>query len=63
MRTCKECKNGLKRCEFSFKKYGSYYCDIECCLLENEDMPWRRSSDSCDKFSEKEKDNGKGKSN
>ena len=37
---CKNCLNGLKRSDFSFSKYGAYYCDIECCLIENEDSPY-----------------------
>ena len=56
MRTCKECKNGLKRCAFSLDKYGAYYLDYECCLMENEDFPWRDGNkDTCDKYEEKEK--------
>lgn len=50
---CKNCLNGLKRSDFSFSKYGAYYCDIECCLIENEDSPYRRSVDTCEKFKEK----------
>ena len=54
MKGCRNCKHGLKRCEFSFKKYGNYYCNIECCLPENERMPYRRNEDICDKYEERE---------
>jgi hypothetical protein len=58
MGTCKECKHGLERCEFSYRKYGSYHCDIECCLIENEDMPYRKGADTCEKYQEKENKDG-----
>ena len=54
---CKNCKNGLKRCDFSYKKYGSYHCSIECTLIENEKMPYRRNEDTCERFEKKEADN------
>lgn len=53
MNDCCTCKHGLKRCEFSYKKYGSYEYSIECCLIENEDMPWRKNNDNCEKYEER----------
>ena len=47
-------QNALKRGDFSYKKYGSYARPIECCLIENEVMPWRKKEDTCDKYEERE---------
>ena len=57
MNNCKNCKNSLKRCDFSFKKYGSYNCPLECTLIENEIMPYRKDNDTCNKFEEREDNN------
>lgn len=54
MDNCKNCKNGFKRSDFSFKKYGNYCYDIECCLIENEHMPYRKNDDCCEKYEIKE---------
>ena len=49
-KSCKNCRNALKRSEFSFIKYGRYECIYECCLEENEKTPYRRVFDCCDKW-------------
>ena len=51
--SCKDCKNGLKRCDFSYRKYGAYHCGFECLLIENERTPFRKFNDTCEKFIKK----------
>ena len=50
--SCKNCKNALKRSDYSFSQYGDYQCGYECMLVENEKTPYRRLDDSCEKFEE-----------
>lgn len=50
MDSCKKCLFGLKRSEYSLKKYGAYHCSIECLLTESERTPYRRPDECCLKF-------------
>ena len=49
-KNCGTCANALKRCAFSFKKYGNYQCEIECCLKQNERTPYRKGIECCEKW-------------
>lgn len=53
--SCKDCKNGLKRCDFSYRTYGAYHCGFECLLIESERTPFRKFNDTCEKFIKKER--------
>lgn len=52
-KTCKNCGRALLRGSYSHSRYGSDWCSFECCLEENERMPYRKSDDTCDKWLEK----------
>ena len=50
---CKNCKFSLKRCPFSFKKYGNYSHGYECTKDHNDVPTYKRLDDTCNQFQKK----------